>query len=435
MSIGADVVTSQPVVLLRDMFIAEYVSRVHQAPAILNALGACAGFAAQIAVWRELVFPKDRNPGDFLVLVTKPSGDVLFFGEAINQFLFSTHPDRLSFLSLAAGTLAKKSQLPDIGELLGHVARSIGSDSFGEPRVPASVDLSELPRTALARTWGKTAQILKNRRPGEWPALLGATAQTIINSNRTFLAPPLAMKIVLEAAAPMSKLNPATVENSGLPAPSLANWSMRAVRPENDQMIVAEVRAAMPIMPAGIETRLPVIENPKIAFLNLAGVSCATISGEDRAVIGELFGRNVEVATVPVLCDVLFLYCSFEPSGEIVGQKGTVRSLIRDSGARVAIVASQVPSDLLSDREFQAALTKGNNSPVNLVITLNRNGDNFGRFFKSLFEKMWTGVPMPMAWHLLAPQGPSQQRDNVPGTICLMGAGQIAFATGAPLRP
>jgi hypothetical protein len=94
-----------------------------------------------------------------------------------------------------------------------------------------------------------------------------------------------------------------------------------------------------------------------------------------------------------------------------------------------------VPSDLLSNREFQAALTKGNNSPVNLVITLNRNGANFGRFFRSLFEMMWTGVPMPMAWVQLAPQGPSQQRDNIPGTICLMGAGQIAFSTEAPPRP
>jgi hypothetical protein len=252
--------------------------------------------------------------------------------------------------------------------------------------------------------------------------------------HRTLLAPPLAVTIMLEAAAPMSKLNPATVEGSGVPAPSLTNWSMRALRKENNQTIMTEVRAAMPIMPAGIATGPPVIDQPKIAFLNLAGASCATIAGQDRAVIGELFGRNVQVTTVPIHCDVLFLYCSFEPSGKIVGQQGSVRSLIRGCQARVAVVASQVPSHFLSNREFNAALIKGNNPPVNRVITLNRNGDNFGRFFKSLFEMMWTRVPMPMAWHQLAPQGPSQQRENVPGTICLMEAGQIAFATGAVNR-
>jgi ribosomal protein L30E len=241
------------------------------------------------------------------------------------------------------------------------------------------------------------------------------------------------VKIVLEAAAPMSKLNPATVEDSGVPAPSFANWSMRALSPENSQTNVAEVRAAMPAMPAEIATQPPVIDLPKIAFLNLAGTSCATIVAEDRAVIGELFGRNVQVTTVPIPCDVLFLYCSFDPSGRIVGQQETVRSLIRDSEARVAVIASQVPTDLLSNREFQAALAEGDNPPVNLVMTLNRNGENFGGFFKSLFQMMWTGVPMPMAWVQLAPQGPNQ-RDDIPGTICLMEAGQIAFATGARSR-
>src|ERR1700730_13373991 len=150
MSISADVFNSQPVLSLRDMYAAEYASSASTsgnsfAPAILNALGACAGFAAQIAVWRELILPQKRNPGDFLVFFTTKSGELFYFGEAINQFLFSTGPHRLSFLSLAAGTLSSASELPDIGELLRHVTQSIGSESFGRPRVPPSIDLPELP--------------------------------------------------------------------------------------------------------------------------------------------------------------------------------------------------------------------------------------------------------------------------------------------------
>src|SRR5436189_4652598 len=117
MSIGADVQSSQPVLSLREMYAAEYASSAGAsgngvAPSILNALGVCAGFAAQIAVWRELVLPNKRNPGDFLVFFTTNSGELFYFGEAINQLLFSTGPDRLSFLSLAAGTLSSASELP-----------------------------------------------------------------------------------------------------------------------------------------------------------------------------------------------------------------------------------------------------------------------------------------------------------------------------------
>jgi hypothetical protein len=154
MSIDAEVLNSRPVDLLCGMYAAEYSSQSlasmrDPAPSMLNALGACAGFAAQVAVWRELVLPTSRNPGDFLVYVTMKSHEILFFGEAINQFLFSTMPDRLSFLSLAAGTLSNASELLDIGELAAHVARSVSTESFGRPRVPPVVDLPGLPLAQL----------------------------------------------------------------------------------------------------------------------------------------------------------------------------------------------------------------------------------------------------------------------------------------------
>jgi hypothetical protein len=180
MSIDAEVLNSESVDLLCGMYETEYTSQSlarmrDPVPSMLNALGSCAGFAAQVAVWRTLVLPTGRNPGDFFVYVGKPN-EILFYGEAINQFLISTPPDRLSFLSLAASTLRNASELFDIGELAGHVAQTVGTEDFGIPRVPPSVDLPELPRAALARTWGKATHILEACRPAEWPALLGAAA-------------------------------------------------------------------------------------------------------------------------------------------------------------------------------------------------------------------------------------------------------------------
>jgi hypothetical protein len=74
MSIDAEVLNSESVDMLCGMYATEYTSQSlvrmrDPVPSMLNALGACAGFAAQVAVWRTLVLPTGRNPGDFFVYV------------------------------------------------------------------------------------------------------------------------------------------------------------------------------------------------------------------------------------------------------------------------------------------------------------------------------------------------------------------------------
>jgi hypothetical protein len=432
MSIDADVLNSEPAHLLSSMYATEYPPQSlprepSPVPSMLNALGACAGFAAQVAVWRELVLPTKRNPGEFFVYAITKSRETFFFGEAINLFLVSMMPDRVSFLSLATAASANASELFDLGELAGHVSRTLGTEGFGRPRAGSSVHVPELPRRALTRTWGQAAHILRDSRPAEWPALLGAAAYNIVRANRQWLPPPAALRVLLEAALPMSKLNPATVEHSGVPSPILSEWSMRALRPESSREILAEVRGTMPVMPSKSSANDCVIAEPRIAFLNLAGKSCEAMVAEDRAEIGGVFDGKVEVATTPVpTCDVLFVYCTLEPSGEVVGQQSTLRDLIGKSGASVAVIASEVRSEILWDRQFQKSLSRGNKPPVNLVITANRKGEVFGRFFKSLFELMRGGMPMPAAWATLAPQT-RQQPGHMPGSICLMEADRVVF--------
>jgi hypothetical protein len=436
MTIDSNVLNSKPIALLCEMYAAEYTSQVSRStsapvPSMLNAVGACAGFAAQVAVWRELVLPAKRNPGDFFAYLGRREDGLLFFGEAINQFLFATVADRVSFLSLAGIPLSDPSELPDIMELTAHVARSVGSDAFGRPRVPPPVELAELPRLALSKTWSKASRIMAEHQCAEWPALLGAAACKIIDANQRSLAPTIAVRIVLEAAVPMSKLNPETVEDSGIPAPSFANWSWRAVRPQDNDTIVAEVRRVMPAMPPKISAIPAVIDQPKVVFLNLSGSACEAIVTKDQIEIGAAFHGNVEVAAAPgPVCDVLFLYCDLAPSGEITGQTMSIRDVIRESRASIAVIASQVPYDFFSNRTFQKAVDRSGNPPVNLVITNNRNGDAFGRFFKSLFELMWTGLSMSMAWVTLAPQGPvsAPNPKDAPGTLYLMEAPQVSFA-------
>jgi hypothetical protein len=431
MSIDQNVLNSEPVNLLGRMYADEYAARSgapDQIPSMLNAVGACAGFAAQIAVWRELISPALRDPGDFLILATTKSGSNYLFGDSLNLFLFATMADRLSFLSLAAGSLRNASELPDLGELARHVATSIGSDQFGHPRLPSGIHVPELPHAALTKTWKKAARILQNCRDfraGEWPALLGAVAKNLIDANPEVF-PASAVKILLEAAVPISKLDPAMVEDSGIPAPKFSNWSHRAIRPENHREIVDEVRAVMPPMPPRILARA--IADPIIGFANLAGEHYETIVSKDRISLGRLFpGRDRFTTTSIPKCNILFLYCTLSSSGEVSGFATPLRDLIGISQAAVAVIASEVPADNLKNQEFIRSLAKGDNAAVDLVITLNRNGEAFGRFFHSLFEMMLNGVSMPMAWVTLAPQGPYPPPD-VPEMIFHMERGGAAFA-------
>ena len=170
-----------------------------------------------------------------------------------------------------------------------------------------------------------------------------------------------------------------------------------------------------------------VIANPSLGLLNLLGAKADNLLRQDQMEIGPLFPGGVQMSTRQVpTCNALFLYCDVDASARVVGSAYSLRDAIKTAGADVAVVASEISQDVLVGRGFAQAMGERNDWPANIVITLNRNGDSFGRFFNSLFSQMRTGISMPMAWVSLAPQGPQQPKD-IPGTIALMEAGHIAF--------
>lgn len=174
-----------------------------------------------------------------------------------------------------------------------------------------------------------------------------------------------------------------------------------------------------------------VIANPVLGLANLIGDAANSLVERDRADLSPLFA-SVQVGTQSVpKCNVLFLYCNLEGAARIVGQPFSLREAIKAAGAHVAVIASDVPPILLSRPEFGQALMAETDWPANIVITLRRNGDFFGKFFRDLFSQMRSGTTMPMAWVDLAPQGPQRNKD-IPATIALMEAGHIAFGTKKP---
>lgn len=165
-----------------------------------------------------------------------------------------------------------------------------------------------------------------------------------------------------------------------------------------------------------------VITAPTLGILNLEGGEAVSAVETDRRSFGELFGRITEHTDAPPLCDVLLIYCQVGLDGRLTNTNRSLREVIRDSGAKIVIVASENQSD---------AYIKAGHVEVygraNLVMTLTRNGASFGAFFARLFGDMFKGTTMPVAWERLAPQIPGEAHIDAPEAIFACELGQIAF--------
>jgi hypothetical protein len=167
------------------------------------------------------------------------------------------------------------------------------------------------------------------------------------------------------------------------------------------------------------------IVSPTLGILDLSLGSAAEDVSEDTAAIGEYFSavKTSSSYTSP-LCDVLFIYCDLESDGSVRNSSAHLAKLIRDSHAKIVVVASDN-----TGVSYAAAATSNGKEPfgkVNVVLTLERGGGRFARFFRDLFGEMQRGTPMPVAWNRLAPQIPGSLHD-APDTIFVPLAGPIAF--------
>jgi len=143
----------------------------------------------------------------------------------------------------------------------------------------------------------------------------------------------------------------------------------------------------------------------------------------DASLLRSLFGEVQMVDLAAPTCDVLFLYAEFTAEGAVLGSAQGLREIIRDSGAKVVIVASPNPSG-----HYIKAGKQKPYGQANLVMTLDRRGDAFGRFFLALFSKMKRGASMPSAWVELNPQVPGREQSDCPSAIFACEIGPLTFS-------
>jgi hypothetical protein len=183
---------------------------------MLTVIGALAGYAAQQALWEGMVKPGKLAITQAFKVVETSSGATYFFGDALDALLVSLEPKQLSvFKIVAGGVLASGGDhLPDPGNLLRHCAATAGTSAFGLPRLPDDHLPSILPRSALERFWPGARLLLALAEPLTWPLHMANAAQKLMQAMKGSIAPDLAVKIVMEAAVPMSRVDPATVPNN-----------------------------------------------------------------------------------------------------------------------------------------------------------------------------------------------------------------------------
>ena len=182
---------------------------------LLTVIGALAGYAAQQALWEGMVKPGKLAIAQAFKVMETPSGATYFFGDTLDSLLVSMEPKHISVWKIVAGGVlaAGGEHLPNVNELLRHSAATAGTSAFGLPRLPDDHLPSILPRAAVERFWPGARLLLSLSDPLQWPLLMAHAAQKLMLAMKGSIAPDLAVKIVMEAAVPMSRVDPATVPN------------------------------------------------------------------------------------------------------------------------------------------------------------------------------------------------------------------------------
>jgi hypothetical protein len=177
---------------------------------LLCALGALAGYACQANLRAQALEKGMLETAAFTVIDTA-DGKKYFFGEPLNQVLAES---QYSIWALAAGAAQRNgcSSLPDISEIFGHVTKTVGSTEFGIPRIQEGHQPGDTPINYVKALWPNLLPTIKQfcQKPSEWPILLGLAVQEIMDMSKGVIAPDLALKIVMESAIPMSKVDLAT---------------------------------------------------------------------------------------------------------------------------------------------------------------------------------------------------------------------------------
>jgi hypothetical protein len=188
------------------------------AETLLVTLGALAGFSVQMALRETLVKPGKMPEDKVFVIAKTKAGESFYLGDLSNEGLFGGKPGVYSVYALVAGGAQKAGakQLPDIKDIAGYVASTLGLEKFGIPRVPAEHMPHARPVELLDKFWNPVRNflVINVQAPLHWPLVLALATQKVIVMSKDTLDPALAAKLVMETATAMAKIDPGQIHHA-----------------------------------------------------------------------------------------------------------------------------------------------------------------------------------------------------------------------------
>ena len=190
-------------------------------------VGALAGFAAQHALRQDnLCAARGKEAGAFVAVESEN-------GERLNAMLVPHRLEDLTVWSVVAGEAMRlgtaQRDLPDCVEIFERVASSVGTSEFGVPRVTAGHEPWLMPRRAVEIFWPPVRTAFTREpvvpvpgfklvEPRHWPLALAVVGAGYLSLAKDRFAPALAVALFMEAAIPMSKIDPGAIKFAGSPA-------------------------------------------------------------------------------------------------------------------------------------------------------------------------------------------------------------------------
>ena len=192
------------------------------AESLMVATGALAGHAALHAAFQMAASEPTKAS---LMSIETSDGGTYYAGDTLNAFLIPENPEIISLWGLIAGQAVAggvpQAELPDYVDIFRRAAATLGSPAFGEVEIGEDHTPSGTPRQYLDAFWPAIRHLLGWSNPTldngrtlptrYWPYVLGMIARQYVGMTKDVLDPRLSLRLIMEAAIPMSKVDPKTV--------------------------------------------------------------------------------------------------------------------------------------------------------------------------------------------------------------------------------
>ncbi|MCC3859941.1 hypothetical protein [Pseudemcibacter aquimaris] len=185
----------------------------------LATLGALSGFSCQMAIREAFVKSGKISLDDAFVVVETNSNEKFYMGPLLNECIVSNKQGQHSVWGFIGGAVQSlEKPLPELEPIFARTSATIGGDEFAKFEV-ADKNQPHFPSEELLwKYWNITRNILmvNDQDPMFWPFILGISTQQIILQGKNAIDPSLAAKIAMEAAIPMSKIDPQRIHAASL---------------------------------------------------------------------------------------------------------------------------------------------------------------------------------------------------------------------------